>query len=519
VPATPSIMATGSSATAGRATGPFILGSVESETEVATAEEPVRPGRSERHQRRRAYQHPLVAILAVTALAAGLRFYHLSTPPTHVFDEVYYAKDACYDAGFPFRECKLKAPGEQTFTVHPPLGRWIMAGGVAAYGNNPFGWRVASAFAGTLSVLLLALLALKLFASTAWAAVAGLLLATESLHFVQSRIGMIDIFVTMFAVAGFLFLVLDREWIERRTPALEPLSQEGDVELLELPPDRPPSPIFRPWRLAAGLALGMAAASKWSGIPPLLVAIVLSLAWERSRRRRLRLERPLIEAVRDESFGIFWFLVMLPVGVYMASYANWFWANGIDLGGWWDIQRGMASFSLDLRAKHPYASRAWTWLVMERPVAYYYRCIGQPASRCLSSEILAIGNPVIFWGSVLALPYTMVAGILRRDWRVALILMAFAVQYFPWFLPARTTFFFYMAPMTPFMVLAFVYALRDSGHLMTGLTSRWRWNVPPVPALVVLVSIAAFFFFYPVLTGQAISHSTWQMRMWFRSWI
>ena len=460
-----------------------------------------------------------MVILAVTALAAGLRFYQLSSPPTYVFDEVYYAKDGCFIAGYPYRECKLKAPGEQTFTVHPPLGRWIIAGGEKVYGNRPFGWRVASAVAGTASVALLALLALRLFHSVAWAGVSGILLATESLHFVQSRIAMVDIFLTMFVVAGFLFLVLDRDWIERRTPAFqEPSDQESDGDVLELPPDRPPSPIFRPWRMAAGVALGLGAASKWSGIPLILGAIVLSMAWERSRRSRLRLERPLIEAVRDESFGIFWFLVMLPLAVYMASYADWFWENGIDLGGWWDIQRGMASFSLDLRAKHPYASRAWTWLVMQRPVAYYYLCVGQPVSQCQPSEILAIGNPVIFWGSVIALPYTLVAGIRRRDWRVALILVAFAIQYFPWFLAARTMFFFYMAPVTPFMVLAFTYVLRDAGRVPT-LRKVWRWRASPVAVALVLLSVAAFVFFFPVLTGDAISHAAWQARMWFRSWI
>jgi dolichyl-phosphate-mannose-protein mannosyltransferase len=315
-------------------------------------------------------------------------------------------------------------------------------------------------------------------------------------------------------------LVLDREWIERRSPVAEgPSDQEPDGDLLDLPADRPPSPVFRPWRMAAGLVFGMGAASKWSGIPPLIAGIVLSLAWERSRRSRIGLERPLFEAVRDESFGIFWFLVALPIGVYVASYADWFWENSFDLAGWWDVQRGMASFSIDLRAKHPYASRAWTWLVMERPVAYYYRCVGEPASRCLSSEILAIGNPVIFWGSVLALPYTLVAGIKRQDWRAALIVLAFAIQYFPWFLVARTSFFFYMAPMTPFMVLAFVYLLRDTGPLTQRLTSRWRWQVSPVATLLVFLSVATFVFFFPVLTGQAISHSAWQALMWFRSCI
>ncbi|MDP8957063.1 MAG: phospholipid carrier-dependent glycosyltransferase, partial [Actinomycetota bacterium] len=101
----------------------------------------------------------------------------------------------------------------------------------------------------------------------------------------------------------------------------------------------------------------------------------------------------------------------------------------------------------------------------------------------------------------------------------AVIVTAFAIQYFPWFLAERTTFFFYMAPMTPFMVLAFVYLLRDAGPLTTRLTSRWRWQVSPVAAVLVLLSLTAFAFFFPVLTAEPISQTEWQVRMWFRSWI
>ena len=38
----------------------------------------------------------LVALLAVTALAAGLRLFQLGRPAQLMFDEVYYAKDACW---------------------------------------------------------------------------------------------------------------------------------------------------------------------------------------------------------------------------------------------------------------------------------------------------------------------------------------------------------------------------------------------------------------------------------------
>jgi len=484
--------------------------------------------------RPRWYTRPFLIIAAVTAVAGGLRFYHLSSPQAFVFDEVYYAKDGCFDAGFPYERCGLESPNEQTVTVHPPLGRWIIAAGVAAtaepsdfdcqFGKvsascHPFGFRVATATFGTLSVFLLAILAYRLFRSALLAGAAGLLLATESLNFVQSRTSMLDIIVVAFVLAGFLFLVLDRQWIDRRTPAPSDLPEETDeAVLLGLPPDRPPSPVFRPWRLAAGIALGAAVATKWSGGPALAAGVLLALAWERTRRSRVGLRYPFREAVRDEAFGIFLFLVLVPAAVYMASYAKWFVDHGLDLGEWWGLQRSMASYSIHLRAKHPYASPAWSWLILRRPVAYYYFCFRQATGGCASpAHILGIGNPAIFWGSLLAVPYVLFAWIHKRDWRAGLIFLPFAAQYGPWFFAARTNFLFYLAPVTPFMVLAGVYALRDLSEVEIG-AKRVR-ALAPLAAFLVAVSVGLFVFFLPVLTGRIISKEAWQLRMWFSSWV
>jgi dolichyl-phosphate-mannose-protein mannosyltransferase len=470
--------------------------------------------------RRRWYARPMLAIIAVTALGGALRFYHLSTPhgtpakPTYVFDEVYYAKDGCYDAGYPYKSCHLENPGEQTVTVHPPTGREIIALGERLYGNRPFGWRVASAVFGTLSVLLAAVMAYRLFASTLWAAVAGLLLATESLNFVQSRVSMLDIFLATFVLAGFLFLVLDRQWIERRTPPPEAPGQPDDEGLVDFPPDRPPAPIMRPWRVAAGVALGLAFATKWSGAPALVGALLVAFGWEWSRRRHYGVVSPFLETIRDEAFGIFVFLVLVPLAVYAVSYARWFAGNGFDLGGLWRLQRGMADYSLQLRAKHPYASKPWTWLLMIRPVAYYY--VGNDKLKT-SAEILGMGNPLIFWGSIPALLYALVAWFAKRDWKAGLIVSAFAIQYAPWFLASRTSFLFYMAPITPFMVMAWVYALRDLSEVRIGF-ERVR-ALAPLAGLLVIAAVAMFFFFFPVLTGRLVSTDTWHARMWLGSWI
>lgn len=567
------------------------------------AEEATAPGRVNRlRARRRWFDNPVLVIVAVTAIAGGLRFYHLSTPHVYVFDEVYYAKDGCYDAGFNYKDCKLDHPGEQTVTVHPPLGRWIIAGGEAAFGNRPFGWRFSSAVAGTLTVTLLAILAYVLFHSVLWSGIAGLLLAAENLNFVQSRISMLDIFVALFVVAGLLFLVLDRRWIDRRAPAPPPtepaedVGEEGDEAEataisfepqtdLHLPPDRPSSPILRPWRLACGVALGAAMSTKWSGGTALLAAVVMSLGWERARRSRTGLERPLWEAVRDEGFGIFLFLVIVPLAVYVASYARWFVDHHYDLGDWFALQKGMATFSINLRAPHPYASPAWSWVLLKRPVAYYYVCFGAKTPVCAKpAEIIGLGNPLIFWGSIPALVYVGIAwlrGVRVREilravgwtlgvaitcvvvfnlgflalaggsgfawtrnaaekvslvvvvvvfafafltlmaslgrWEACFVALAVAWQYLPWFFAARTNFLFYMTPVTPFLVLACVYGLRDMSEVRIG-ADRVR-ALAPIAGFLIVAAVGLFVFFLPVLTGKAISYEMWKARIWFPSWI
>ena len=141
---------------------------------------------------------PVVAIVAVTILAAGLRFVHLSHPDGYVFDEVYYPKAACILLGWSDETCTID-PGDEHYWrekkwdvgswVHPPLGKWEIAMGIKAFGMNEFGWRVSSAVAGTAVVTLTAVMAQLLFGSAIWTALAGLLMAVENLNVVMSRTG------------------------------------------------------------------------------------------------------------------------------------------------------------------------------------------------------------------------------------------------------------------------------------------------------------------------------------------
>jgi len=88
-----------------------------------------------------------------------------------------------------------------------------------------------------------------------------------------------------------------------------------------------------------------------------------------------------------------------------------------------------------------------------------------------------------------------------------------------------------VTPATPFFALACAYAVRDLAayrYRIPGPTavegdaaasySRSRPFLPVAVAFVVL-SIALFVFFWPVLTGGPVSSTAWKLRMWFPSWV
>ena len=88
--------------------------------------------------------------------------------------------------------------------MHPPLGKWLISLGMAAFGaGDAFWWRATTALAGTLAVLLVSLVARRLFASTILAVIAGLLLAIDGNAIVMSRVALLDTWLMLFALLGF----------------------------------------------------------------------------------------------------------------------------------------------------------------------------------------------------------------------------------------------------------------------------------------------------------------------------
>ena len=330
------------------------------------------------------------------------------------------------------RGLQVESPNERAFRaqewdvgsfVHPPLGKWTIALGIKAFRDGSFGWRIGSAVAGTLAVTGLALIAQLLFGRPLWTFLAGLLLALEHLSVVLSRLALLDVHVQLWTVAGFLCLVLDRRWIDVRTPRAPP---EGEA--------RVPSPLWRPWRYAAGIAFGAAVAVKWSGGLGIVAAIVISLVWETSRRHRGGTTHgaAFVRALFRESFTLLVAFVILPFLIYVAIYLPWLHHFDWKVGELVDQQRRVATYHLsDLKETaldpdtgamtptHYGYSRPWTWLIVKRPLSITWEDLG-PSIR----QLTAIGNPVIFWGSIWALPFLAWSWWRKRDWVPGFILMA-----------------------------------------------------------------------------------------------
>lgn len=435
--------------------------------------------------------------LAFVTIAAGaLRLVRLAVPPALVFDETYYARDACWYVNASASLCDIDA--EQT-PVHPPLAKWVIAIGIRIFGHNSFGWRIAAVVAGTVSVALLYLLARKLLHSTLGAVVASGLLAFDFLHFVQSRVAMLDIFITVFALAAVLFAVYDRDrLVKARDYGIEP----------------PPGLLDRPWRLAAGCAAGAAIASKWSGGLVLGAIILLTIVWEIAARREDGRGHVLRRLVDEEMFSIITWLVILPMLIYALTYIGridgaWA-ANPLSEGAWtskvWNQQVSMFHFHRTLDANHSYQSPAWSWILLKRPVSYFIDYTKTGDYR----EIIALGNPFVWAASLLAIVVATVAWLRRREWRgpEGVIVAGFFLTYGPWLLLSKdrgSVFLFYLLPTVPFMCLALGYVATRIGD---------TWESKAAIAVFSAGTVGLFAFYYPVLAAAAIPKSEWQRRIW-----
>jgi dolichyl-phosphate-mannose--protein O-mannosyl transferase len=185
----------------------------------------------------------------------------------------------------------------------------------------------------------------------------------------------------------------------------------------------------------------------------------------------------------------------------------------------WHQHAEWLRFHNSLSTPHPWESGPWSWLVTGRPILLWNpQGITDSAGDQIVRYILMVGTPTLWFLFAPAMVWSVWRIAARRDPAAILVAVAIAAGWGTWFLNLeRTMFIFYMAPVVPFFVLAVVLVLQDVVGRADADTFRRQIGLG-VTCLYVAVVAATFVFFWPVLTGQPLSHADWLSRMWFPSW-
>ena len=418
-----------------------------------------------------------IAPIVIATFSFLLRLNNLGSIKTLIFDEVYYV-----DGARDFLKYGVEVTGAQSeFVVHPPLGKWMIAAGIKVFGDDSFGWRFTTALVGSLMILLIALIAHKLFRNSLLTGLASALMAIDGLALVHSRTALLDNFLTFFILIATYFFVSRNYWL-------------------------------------TGFALGLALATKWSALYFILVfgGIALYRAFTHNTGRNLI--RPTVE--RFSQFGL------IPIAVYITSWSGWFssnrgWARDLSsntFSSFINYHQQMLNFHTGLTEKHNYEANPWSWLIMGRPTSFYYKSPQGCGAESCSQEVLALGTPLLWWLGTIALAFVIgmwIRGLVQKqvDPAKTIIIAGMSAGYLPWFLfQQRTVFNFYSIVFEPFLILALVFAARM-------ILSTFKKSGEVVLGAVFILIFLNFVYFLPIYLGDVITYEAWQNRMWFPSWI
>lgn len=410
------------------------------------------------------------------------------------FDEIYHARTAYeYIHGLYSYE-----------NTHPPLGKIFISLGIRLFGMNPFGYRVMGTLFGIIMLPLIYLFGRELTRSRFTAAVICLLFSLDFMHFTQTRIATIDVFVTFFIIAMYYFMYL----------YMKKSFYDTCLKNLLIP-------LF-----FCGLCMGLGIASKWTGVYAgaglgILFFYNLYLRYKEYKLIKESKGNVVKDEIQSRVVSIFpdytkkiivcciGFFIIVPAIIYTLSYLPFEDESGKGLiGQMLANQQSMFSYHSDIEATHPFSSWWYQWPIMYRPIWYYSGTV----SNSIKEGISAFGNPLIWWVGIPVLLYMLYRMIKLKDRKAAFLVIAYFSQYVPWFFVTRITFIYHYFPSVPFVILMigyFIWILIKEHHI------KRRDVFFYVGAAAVL-----FIIFYPVLSGYPVSVSyVDKFLKWFPSWI
>ncbi|MEO8273236.1 MAG: phospholipid carrier-dependent glycosyltransferase, partial [Chloroflexota bacterium] len=188
-------------------------------------------------------------------------------------------------------------------------------------------------------------------------------------------------------------------------------------------------------------------------------------------------------------------LLVIPLGLYVVSYIPWamveshqIWGGAVAGTGWppghtgqtlLDLTSSMYAYHNNLSAAHPASSPWWAWPFDLKPVWFYEEGFAGGTS----ASIYDAGNLVAWWLAVPALGFVAWQAFRRRSAALALIAIAFAVQWISWARIDRAAFQYHYYTSLPFVFLALAYFLAELWHG----TSRRIWLLARLAAATAIL--------------------------------
>src|SRR3712207_8931127 len=282
-----------------------------------------------------------VLALAATTILVGVwaRVWKLGFPEQRMWDEIYFPMMA-----------RNFLRGVYQFDLHPPLGKFIIAVGITLFGDTPIGWRVMPLLFGVAMIPLGAALGFYLFRERVAALLFAAFIAGETFLIAYSRTGIMD--------GILLFLTLA-------------------TLLAALRVERPSQVIW------VAVLLGLAIGVKWAVF--MVVVPVGYVLWRKGLTRHF-LAGLWVSAV----VYIFVVYVGALISVTTNPWEAWLWT--------WDWHL-RAFEKVTAAIPNPWGSPWWSWPLMLRTIrlsSLFATATGE------LQVIAAIGNPVVWYGSTLA---------------------------------------------------------------------------------------------------------------------
>lgn len=400
------------------------------------------------------HKHILILLLV---LSFFLRIFRLSEPNRYIFDEVYHVVTARgYSQNNPESYNPFsKSPEPKTAYdwLHPPLAKLIQAGSIKLLGDTSFAWRFPSAVFGTISIAALYFLGLTVFKKKNPALIAAALFSLDGLQLTMSRITMNDIFVTTFIILALTFFY---QYLQSKT-----------------------NKISKKKLFLTGIFLGLSLATKWSSA--LIYPIFSIFLIPKLIKKPIKL------------INYFIFLIILPLTIYFLSYSQYFFL-GYSLKDFYNLHQQIYWYQIGLSATHDYQSAAWQWPLLLKPVWFHVQYSANKIA-----NIYNLGNPVIFFGGLIALIYTLINSFKSNIYIIA----SYFFLFLPWLFSPRILFLHHYLPALPFLCLILGKTLYQNKKLIIPLLS---------------LSAFIFLFFYPLNTAIPIPKNLINFWFWFPSW-